>query len=590
MLYGPETAGRRVVWLLTVTWAGQTIRMSDDEIDVDSDDGTLHYAGVLPTFQVESSADWLSSGTPQSVSAAIEAVWPIDVPALVLRGHDIGSASAELARHVVGDVYEDRVVVLIGHLTDPQHGRAFEPVAATIESPPWGDGIEAPPPGYDVAGGAFAVDALLSLPESGLGRCYPHVFGRPGVVSTAVNADGRIAGSEAIYFDQRTTLYSPGNHVYDLGLLLTGGHAAINSIMLKTTTDRTWLRYKVIRTEDDQGRPITIAPWWYTKSGGSDIYYDAAISYTWSPPGATTIGSIGQTAAPASIQPAAGVDSDGVWVCWEDQADDTAGGIMGPDGVTMRGAGTIIAYLLAMSGRRVDAGRWASAAAFLDRFRLDFVIDDRVDVWEFLSAEILPLLPLSVVDGPDGLTPVVWRWDAVEADSVADLTVDDVTVRAVGTVDYDREVYNDISVGYALAVRANEFQAVVRVGGAGVDADGGVVLPICDISQRRYAWPDGRRRIARKDIDARVIYDDATAGLVAQWMAAAWALARRRIEVMVDEGELGWLSLGDVVVVADTARGVARTVGWIEAISRGSSGMTVRILIVEAPARDVRVV
>ena len=76
----------------------------------------------------------------------------------------------------------------------------------------------------------------------------------------------------------------------------------------------------------------------------------------------------------------------------------------------MRGAGEVLVQLIQWSGRPVDLGRWAAAEPLLERYRLDFVIDAEVDVWEFIRTHILPILPLSIVSGPNGIAPVVWRY------------------------------------------------------------------------------------------------------------------------------------------------------------------------------------
>ena len=265
----------------------------------------------------------------------------------------------------------------------------------------------------------------------------------------------------------------------------------------------------------------------------------------------------------------------------------------GRSGVAMRGAGEVLAKLIEWSGRPVDLGRWASAEPLLDRYRLDFTIDAEVDVWEFIRTHILPILPLSIVSGPNGIAPVVWRYDATSADAVAHLdTGSDPSIERASMVSYDRDIRNDITVEYALAIRTGNYLGRLRyTSNSSADDDAAVPSYLCELSQRRYTQPNGEPLVAPHVIESAVIYDDATAHAVCQWMAAAYALARRRVEYLVPEAEWGWLERGSVVTITDQELHLDTQVAVVEGVRiDGSPMLRLRLLLIESPARDSRAI
>ena len=592
-IHPSDSTGQRIWWLLDLQWAGQTIRLSNVEVDIlDEDGNSLHYHGALESVDVDDGIEWLSDSSASPATAQVAAVLPVDVPELVARGFDLASATGTLSRWVEGTAYEARRVLIAGQLTDPEYGAAREPVSFSLELLPWDGSQVIPPMGYAVEGSNFEVGAIASLPASGVGLAYPLVIGHPGQVSTALRSSGLITGSQAVYADQRRIL-SGSSHFSGLIVLLSYGHSTVDSVYLKTSTDTTFKRYQVVNTYDDNGHPIAIASWWYTKSGGGDLYYDPSVTYTWSPPTTTTVGSIGSNSAPTSIQPSSDTDPVGTFVGWLDDGNVTGGGIAGRSGTAMRGAGEVLAQLIQWSGRPVDLGRWAAAEPLLERYRLDFVIDAEVDVWEFIRTHILPILPLSIVSGPNGIAPVVWRYDATSADAVAHLdTGQDPSIERASQVSYDRDIRNDIQVDYALAIMSGNYLGRLRyTSNASATDDNAVPSYLCELSQRRYTQPNGEPLVAPHVIESAVIYDDATAHAVCQWMAAAYALARRRVEYLVPEAEWGWLERGSVVTITDQELHLDTQVAVVEGVRiDGSPMLRLRLLLIESPARDSRAI
>jgi len=592
MLHPSDSINARVHWLLDLEYAGQTLRLSDAEIDVVTEDGvSIHYAGVLEGIDLDTGLDFLSDASSSPTSAAIDAVLPVDVPLLVAQGHDLAGSIGTLSRWVEGEEWEERHVLIWGAVSDPEYGAADEPVSFSLELTPWDDSQLIPAPGLEVIGANWDVAMITSLPSAGLGLAYPVVIGNPGRVSAEVWSSGLITGSQAVWIDQRKTLHSSGGHFREVTPILAGHHVGVESVYLKTDTATTPLRYRVSNTHDRNGHPVAVATWWHTVSPAStDVYeYDGSASYTWNQPTSTVVGCIGHVAAPASIQPASNTVPDGTYVTWVDDDDSTRGGLVGTDGKAMRAAGDVLEWLLRQSGIPVDHGRFAVAKPLLSRFLLDFTIDEGVTPWEFASSNILGILPVSIVSGPEGVAPIVWRYTATSTDAVCHLdTGSDPYIQRASRVTYDRSnIRNDLTLGYAYSVRIGSFLGSLRY--SATDEDGATPSYPCLLSQRRYRRPDGTPLVVPHSLDSIVIYDDSTAHAVLQWMARAYAFARRRVEYLLPESRYGWLSRGDVVTISDPEIHLDSQVTLVEGIRiDGTPMMRVTLLLVEEPVRDAR--
>jgi hypothetical protein len=557
---------------------------------VDETGASFHYFGTIDTITVKEGIDFLADASASPASAAVDAVLPVNVPLLVAQGHDLGAATATLSRWVEGTTLESARKLIDGQVSDPEYGANTEPIAFSVERAPWQDSSVVPAPGLAVLAENWDPAMIGSIPGSGRGLLYPIVIGHPGKVSTSVYSSGRVTGSQGVYVDQQTGAF--GSLLIDLTIVIAGHHVTAESVYLNTSADTTAWRYKVINTHDRSGNAVAICPWWFTKPAAADDFvWDATYmgAYTWSDATAGLIGSLGHDFNPPSIQPTSGVTPSGTYVAWSDLDTPSAGGLPGIDGKPMRAAGDVLEWLLARSGIPVDLGRFNAARDLLAGFRLDFTIDAQVAPWEFIQANILPILPVSIVAGPDGLYPIVWRYDAVAADAVADIdTGSDPRIERASVVSYDRaNIANDFSLNYALSVRTGNYAGTLRYAADGIT--GATPSYFCTLSARRYLRPDGSPLDSAAVIESPVIYEDATAHAVLQWMTRARALARRRVAYVAPENEYGWIERGQVVTITDAELHLNSQVALVESVTTdGSPMIRLGLLLIEEPVRDSR--
>lgn len=256
--------------------------------------------------------------------------------------------------------------------------------------------------------------------------------------------------------------------------------------------------------------------------------------------------SLGQTVSYCDITGAAtiliGSDVE-YWVAWYGGGSDGAGGALRLDGTgAIDGAGDLIEVLLSKSTKRWDRGRTAAAVPYLNRFRVAGYIGESVSPWEYIQSNLIKILPVSFVEGPDGLYPVPWRYDATKADAVDafDLTVDpsidrDGPVSYVGT----SAIENEFKLKYAHRGRHGDSKRTVTLG-----ATNGNSSVFTRISQARY----GRRA---KEEETICVYSDATAGLILSWWARAKSLPARTVSYVAGH-DRRWLERGNIVTLTDT--------------------------------------
>lgn len=597
-LHPSAMRGRRLWWLLDLTWGGQVLRLSDAELDVETEDGeVLHYYGLLDGLDVAEEIDFLSDASATGASVAIDTLLPVAVARLAAQGHDLAAATAQLARWIEGTTYEERRVVLTGTVRDPEHGDDNEPVSFSLEANAWDDGILLPGSDLQVTGFNWTTDEITTLAPEELGLAYPLVFGTPGRVSARIDEDGWKSGSQGVWIEHDPVPRSSSN-VSGVTVLIAGHHVTASTVIGNTDEYVGGYRFPVVNTYDRRGHPIAVIPFYSSVSGNDDdMTYEGPATYTWGDD-ATTVNpsALGDASLDPSFQPQSG-EYKSIYIAWYDNTDADGGGMRAPDGGLLRGAGDILEYLLSFTSVPVNRGRFQAAKGLLNGYKLDFCIDAQVKAWEFIQANLLPILPVTIVSGPNGLYPIVWRYDAGPRDAIChlDLTTDP-RIERVSSIQLDRsKILNRFNLKYALSIRTGEYQGSLRLDAypdTNEDTDesyAALVSYPCFVSQNRYKLPNGDPLVSEEELESICIYDDATAVAVLAWRARAYALARRRVSYAVPEDAYGWLERGQVITISDPDLYWTDQLALVESVrTTGGSTITLGLLLIEDPHRDAR--
>jgi len=236
---------------------------------------------------------------------------------------------------------------------------------------------------------------------------------------------------------------------------------------------------------------------------------------------------------------------------------------------TPGGAGELLRRIYEYSTVRVDASAFASVEALLNGYLLDGYFDRWTTPSEVVETQILPLLPLSVVDGPLGRRPVLFPWAAGKRRTGWHL-VDGASIVTDDAIEYAADEQAPGSVVVEYGYRPDK--SVTRFAtSAGVATSGA-------------AWTDGEEVIT-----TYAVHDPATASRIAadRLRAIGWAPRVVRATVAaLDEHEVGGarpLTVGQPVTLTSARLGLDREPGTVAEIEREGARMSIAVYLDDDP-------
>jgi hypothetical protein len=490
-----EADGARLIWLVDLTYAGEVLRLSTEAAQIASDDGALQYVAALTSVQwADTMAGFSSEGSAPSVSLTI--VMPPDYSwaARVAAGHVLGFATAALSMIREGDAYEARVRVLSGRLDAPVYEGAGEPMRCSITAAPFDD------VGAMVPGSAVITEA--SLPASHTdhqGNAYPIVIGHPR------RSDATAPASSPAWIANTTNEW----------LIIAGHRVGATQVNIEQDPPGSSDVATVAHTQDNHGRTFAYV----------DITGLGSISYN---------------------------DESSYWVQWLGDGNHAMYNRRrtGP----LEGAGDVLEWALSKSTLDIDRGRMAAAADKLNAFKLAGYTDDLAATpWDWVRTRILPILPVEIRRGPDGLYPVVHQYDATAADSLEDIDTQRDGLHRTTGVEYrpsrHGEVANEIRVMYALSGPTNEYTRTCVVHGDPQIGTGADLYLSHTCRRSRIQSPTAQPMV--HTVNADLVYDSATAAKIGHWLAAAKSIPSRMVTYQAPM-RLAYLHPGDVVTLTDS--------------------------------------
>ena len=489
---------RSRAWLLDLTWGGVTYHLaeSDETYKDESGEATPYRAGLVVSGEIAraaSAGETLIEAPSASVEMQLDGL--VDVPARISAGFPLGSATATLWLWLADTSH--RVKVIVGRLDAVEHGEADEPVTASIIDDADENDQLFPPP-----------LARMELETVNAGVPYPWVIGAPGLATSYG------AGQVATINGSAGMVWLRGGYTF-LAEILVAGHPVTAS----TAT--------IVNGETDYAESLSVTK----KTDTHGRVFSIIDVNTW-----------------AAKDRAVGAS---YFVAWDGGA-----GLEIP-GDTVSGAGDVLRWALRRTDIETDPGNVAALLPMLNKYQLDCVIqagpDSRVDLWEWLEANVLPLLPISAIRTAGGIVFVPWRWSASPSDAVAHL-VEGANCERLGSVGYAPrdEVRNEFRLSYAPDIRAGGFgkTAVLTGSDTTLEEDSTAVRSgLCVDSDRAYGtrvWQGS----------TSVVYDDATAQRIVRDLAARYTSQPRHIGYMVTPDAAAHIDAADVVSVTDKAIGL----------------------------------
>ena len=501
-----ELQGGHPIWLLKFTWMGKSWYFSTRPVAPLDGGVAVPHNGQLANISLDASFELLSEA-PSEQTASIEISLGVDVGALISEGHDLHTANAELSLWVEGLTYDRRQVMLMGRVQNPTYGAAHEPITFAIEQRIWDDRS------------LILSEAAQVTPETWAShdgeaenRYYPLVMGQPGRYSAAVD-------SAAI----STTPSTPALYVNTSAktLLIAGHRVAASTIRIYDTSEDPVLieDFSITHTTDGLGRTVAVVD----ISGGS-----------------TVTGQIGHK----------------YWAAWSHGPAFTLDGTNG-----LTGAGDILEHFLARTTTGIDLGRCAAATPHLNGLQLAFYVDEQSSVYQWLLDNMLPLLPISMIQSTQGIYPVVWHPNPQPETQVVETLTAGVGMFRASQVTYVGEVVNYMSIAYAIDGPSNEALRTITLGPKTDEAMGVTYIENigATISASRYNIK------AAAPLSTDLLYGDADALWVLNWQMLAHAFPHREIQYDADP-LMAWVEPGAVVKLNDSDLGLTSQLAiWVPA-------------------------
>lgn len=429
----------------------------------------------------------------RSVNITIAGTAGVDWAEVIDRGAELFRSKGLLRRWYTTDKLEVAEVWARGFVTKTTYGAEGEDLVFALEERKNEGGV-IPSADMLISAATWPVTSNFTTDEAVIGQSYPMIFGRPTGVSTP-----------CYMIEYRAS--DPAN----CKLMIAGHLVEATSITLHDVQGEVSATRTVQTMQDKLGRQIS-----YVDFSG------------------------------VSFAPELNREYRAAW----DQ--NNQGGLIDQGTQAMWGAGDIAGYLLRRwSDIDVDWGRWSTALDTLNAFKLGFAIIEPTEIWGWVQSDLLPLLPGEWVDTTEGGYIQPWNLSATARDSIGhiDISPEGLVSREGSVSIAGGRIANEFSVMFAFGGTQYRPQETVTVK-AGVDAGGAAV--VTDSNSRPNLWCRisklnfGERR--SRPLVAEIVYDKATANLIAKNLALRHALPRRSVKA-VGPLDLDRFRLNDTITV-----------------------------------------
>ena len=245
------------------------------------------------------------------------------------------------------------------------------------------------------------------------------------------------------------------------------------------------------------------------------------------------------------------------------------GGAISPyTGDTLSGGGDLLYWALSALGVTFDRSAFESVRDLLNQYKFDgYINDPSIKTYEFLQKYIIPMLPVTIANGADGLYPIIdWRLTDNFSPRV-EIATNELFERTQPVETQSSEIINDLTVQYASGfvrslapvdsglihqiAEGSEYHGTVYIRDT-KNEDAAlpyeIVSPYSVVSVQRY----GRQE---SSISLEYVHDRDTAIKIGLDMIRRKSLPEKRTQYRA-AFSFGYLRLGDVISLTDPELGL----------------------------------
>lgn len=512
---------KKLYYLFELDIAGTTYRMSSENLSVYSTEEArdILFKGVVKAdFEWVDEIDFFKVGTASEPSAALEFFSEISIGKLISEGHLLEYSPAKIYLWTEGDTYEQAQLIVNGYTVEWEWDADDEPVTCT----------------------------LVGKPIAGSGQQMPRQY---QIISedthTFVNAAYRTSGTETKWyplcfwglqeavFGPEKTEYLPmveatvirlaiGATTYEPTIALGGqlGTTGWNYYIDDGWIENAILGFGISVKENDKGELFTA----FTDDTGATIEDEPTV-WMYNPTGALKLG--------------------------DDIIDN---------------ADLLTRYLVQESGAAVDLVRSKAALDLLKSYPIQFVIEEPVDVIEFLTDVIWQYTPICSKYGPNGLHLVRFDKNAVPTSSIL---VNNISVERLSTVKMGGldNILNSFNIEGLYAIRKDEYQISLYRNGS---PDNDKPNYACIQSEKAY----GKRHI---DLTCPAFKDKDTLNHVLDWMTDFYTQPYKRVAYSLPTS-YSHLRAGDVVSITDDEIYISEQTCYVEEVAFRETSVDITVI------------
>ena len=554
----------RRIWIVEVSLYGRPARFATERLEIETDSGEVVVCREgLEDFQLT-----IGSGDVAELSAAVSiaaddlegVAGPLDQiggwAGLYAAGYDLERQPAILYRWKPGTTFERARVVLRGIVQELSIGGPLEPLEFTVARAPSRESRTLIAADAKVDLDTWPVRASYEVDENILGAWYPLVIGYPGgnAIGLVVEQRPRTPGLLVENAD------SPTPTARESRLLVAGHRVDADEVLvhrIETGNVSPNESRPVFEVDDGLGRTVSVVDF-----DGSSLDHELG---------------------------------DQFYVSWSPAVGD-GGGLPRLDGSgPVRGLGEVIRRLLEeFSDLDVDGPAMESESVYLDRFKIDtFLNEPPPDAWSWIQSELLQLVPVKILEGPNGIWIRLMRYDATARDAGLFVDGDDprVSRRSRLTSTGWDQVANEIRIDFGANRNAPNFVAHRVVTGRDEVPSQSFFDFRCGVSRRRLTR-DGRPESGIRELvlgGGAHLEDVATVDAILRLKAAELAIPHKRASWSLPEGLEDSIRPADVVLVRDTEVGIpVPRAALVDDVTIGGGEVVANLIVLEDPARIER--
>ena len=530
-----------IIWFLELEYDGQIFRFSSLTMDLlDNDNKSYPYIGGMEDVSIVQRMGEMGQISTSDDSVSMAITFPNrNISKQIYNGKVLDGSKASLGFVLIrsGSIvqsYEERQIIYSGVVIEPVYGHPDNPMGyvefsienqANLTEQPllrvlMGDNLyvedvsispnpdigQTPP--FPVSGD------LVDVSDIHRGKVIPFVFGDLAGILRENNTETNIPISPAYVIAYDTGGHKPCYYVI-------AGHASNAS------------NVKVYNNIGDEVDPVPVS---------SFINIDNR-TFTY----LSINGSVHNWSNSVSAN-----NDRQVWVEWNDGAPHPNPFSNGD----LKGGGDICLYMLQQITDDIDYQSWDAIKSILNEYLFGgYINDDKITTFEWLQKNIVAYLPISIVNGPNGLKPVLDLYlDGASLAPIATIEagLEWFRVGPIITQNTSEDIINQVMVRYAINGVTNTPTARISISNykSPTPMLGFGLNPLCEISKSIYGT---RRRVIVLDY----CYDWKTANKIANNIITSRALPIKTIQYSVPI-HYGYLEIGDIIEITDIELGISQ--------------------------------